>query len=147
MIGTLSRRERTIVLIGGIALVVVLGWVFVVEPLMERMRTTTELVPSRAQVLSRRLDLISRREAIVKELEATNADIERAAILDNSPMIERVGPDDRAHDLGPAGANQPGDAENLAGAQRKAHVFENASPRQPVHGKNGVAARVNASWE
>src|SRR5262245_17429458 len=74
-------------------------------------------------------------------------DTEHAAILDNSPMIERIGSDDRAHNLGPAVANHAGDAENLASANRKAHICENASPRQAVYGENGVAARVNASRE
>ena len=76
---TLSRRERLIVVVGAAALALVLGWTFVVEPLTERLRSTTELVPGRAQVLTRRLDLIGRKDAIIRELEATNADINRAA--------------------------------------------------------------------
>jgi type II secretory pathway component PulM len=79
VIGSLSRRERTIVLVGGLGLVLVLGWTFVVQPLVERMRTTNELVPSRAQVLARRLDLIARKEAILKELAATNGEIDGAS--------------------------------------------------------------------
>jgi type II secretory pathway component PulM len=75
----LSPRERGIVLVGIAGVVLVLGWLFVVDPLMERMRTTSELVPSRAQVLARRLDLLGRKEAIAKELESTNAEIERAS--------------------------------------------------------------------
>jgi Tfp pilus assembly protein PilO len=80
MIGsTLSRRERTIVVVGGLALVVVLGWIFVVQPIAERNRLTGELVPSRSQVLTRRLDLLARRDALVKELETTNVEIDRAS--------------------------------------------------------------------
>lgn len=79
MIGSLSRRERTIVLVGGLALVVVLGWTFIAQPLVERLQATSDLVPSRAQVLARRLDLIARKDAIVKELEATNGGIEKAS--------------------------------------------------------------------
>ncbi len=56
-----------------------LGWIFVADPLLERMRNTSELVPSRAQVLARRLDLLARKDSIVKDLERTNGDIERAA--------------------------------------------------------------------
>ena len=74
-----SRRERTILVIGGAAAVLVLGWIFVVEPLTERVRATSELVPTRSQALARRLDLIARKDAIVKELERTNAEIERAS--------------------------------------------------------------------
>ena len=77
MIASLSRRERTIVVIGGIGLALVLGWVFVVEPLAESSRTTAELVPSRSQVLARRLDLVARRDGFSRDLEATTADIER----------------------------------------------------------------------
>jgi Tfp pilus assembly protein PilO len=77
MIGSLSRRERLFVGLGALGLVVILGWIFVVQPLTERNRTTGELVPSRIQVLTRRLDLLARKDTIAKDLEATNADIER----------------------------------------------------------------------
>jgi type II secretory pathway component PulM len=74
-----SRRERNILVIGGIAVVLVLAWIFVVEPLTERARNTSELVPSRSQVLARRLELLARKDSIVKNLERTNGDIERAS--------------------------------------------------------------------
>jgi Tfp pilus assembly protein PilO len=51
----------------------------VVDPLLERMRNTSDLVPTRAQVLARRLDLLARKDSIVKDLERTNGEIERAA--------------------------------------------------------------------
>jgi Tfp pilus assembly protein PilO len=90
MIGSLSRRERLIVFIGGLGLVVVLGWTFVVQPLMDRFQATTELVPSRTQVLGRRLDLIARKDAITRDLEATNTDIEKASarfLTDAAPAV------------------------------------------------------------
>jgi Tfp pilus assembly protein PilO len=74
-----SRRERAVIVLGGVGVVLVLGWLFVADPLLERMRNTSELVPSRAQVLARRLDLLARKDSIVKDLERTNGDIERAA--------------------------------------------------------------------
>jgi Tfp pilus assembly protein PilO len=77
VIGSLSRRERLVVGFGALGLVVILGWIFVVQPLADRNRATSELVPSRLQVLTRRLDLLARKDAIAKELETTNADIER----------------------------------------------------------------------
>jgi type II secretory pathway component PulM len=77
MIGSLSRRERTFVLLGVAGLAVVLLWLFVVEPWTERTRVTAELVPSRSQVLSRRLDLLARKESMAKDLEAANAEIAR----------------------------------------------------------------------
>jgi Tfp pilus assembly protein PilO len=77
MIGSLSRRERTVVGVGIVGLALVVGWTFVVEPLFENVRTTSELVPSRSQVLARRLDLLARRDGVTKDLEATNVEIER----------------------------------------------------------------------
>jgi hypothetical protein len=77
MIASLSRRERRFVGLGVLGLVLGLGWVFVVQPLAERERTTKELVPSRSSVLARRLELLARKDTIAKELETTNADLER----------------------------------------------------------------------
>ena len=90
MIGNLSRRERTFILLGVIGLAVVLGWIFVVDPLAESTRLTSELVPSRSQVLARRLDLLARKDAITKDLETTNADIERLSarfLADAAPAV------------------------------------------------------------
>ena len=77
MIGSLSRRERLFVVLGAAGLAVVLGWIFVVQPLAERNRAAADLVPSRLQVLTRRLDLVARKDAIAQDLEATNGEIER----------------------------------------------------------------------
>ena len=74
-----SRRERGVIVLGGVAVVLVLGWIFVLDPLLERMRNTSELVPTRAQVLARRLDLLARKDSIQRDLERTNGDIARAA--------------------------------------------------------------------
>ena len=43
--------------------------------------------------------------------------VERAAVLEDGAAVEGIGAEDRTHDLGPARTNQPGNAENLAGAQ------------------------------
>jgi hypothetical protein len=77
VIGSLSGRERRFVLLGATGLILVLGWTYVVQPLAERRRLTAELVPSRAQVLERRLDLLARQETIVGDLTATNGELER----------------------------------------------------------------------
>jgi Tfp pilus assembly protein PilO len=90
VIGSLSRRERTIVVVGAIGLVLVLGWIFVVEPLAESRRLTAELVPSRSQVLARRLDLLARKDGIAGELQTANADIERLSerlLADAAPAV------------------------------------------------------------
>src|SRR5687768_4933075 len=60
MIGALSRRERTIVIVGVLAIVIVAGWELVVQPLVERSRTAADMVPVREQALVRRRDLLAR---------------------------------------------------------------------------------------
>ena len=76
MIGNLSRRERTLVGAAvGIA-VIVLVWEGIVQPIRDRNRTASELVPVREQVLTRRQDLVGRKATIVAELEATNQQLE-----------------------------------------------------------------------
>ncbi len=79
MIGNLSRRERTFVGLGVLGVAVGLVWTFVVDPVSESGKLTTELVPSRSQVLARRLDLLARKDAVTKELETTGAEIERVS--------------------------------------------------------------------
>lgn len=73
MIGNLSRRERTIVAAALVVAVLVGGWAFVVEPILERNRIAAEMVPARELVLGRKRDLIARKGAIAAELEATTA--------------------------------------------------------------------------
>ena len=76
MIGTLSRRERVTVALGGAAAVIVGGWILVVQPIQERSSVAEELVPVREQLLTRRRELVARKAAIAAELEATNAQLE-----------------------------------------------------------------------
>jgi type II secretory pathway component PulM len=75
--GTLSRRERTIVVVGVLSLAIVGGWMLLVQPILERSRTASDLVPSREQALVRRKDLLARQAAINTELTALNARIEK----------------------------------------------------------------------
>ena len=71
MIGNLSRRERTFVGLAVAVAVILAGWAFMVEPILEHNRTTAELVPAREQVLLQRRELLARHPAIVAELDAT----------------------------------------------------------------------------
>ena len=90
MIGNLSRRERTIVVLGVGGLAIVLGWIFVVEPLAESSRRTAELLPSRSQVLARRHDLLDRKDGLARELAAANAEIDRLSarfLTDAAPAV------------------------------------------------------------
>ena len=90
MIGSLSHRERTFVVLGVVGLAIVVGWLFIVEPLAERSRLNAELVPSRSQVLARRLDLLARPDGITQDLQATNADLQRRSerfLTDAAPAV------------------------------------------------------------
>ena len=75
MIGNVSRRERTFVGLGVLGVAVGLIWTFVLDPVSESGKLTTELVPSRSQVLTRRLDLLARKDAVTKELEIGRAHV------------------------------------------------------------------------
>jgi Tfp pilus assembly protein PilO len=70
MIANLSRRERLLVGLAVIAAVILGGWLYVVEPILERNRSAADLVPAREQVLQQRRDLIGRHAAITAELDA-----------------------------------------------------------------------------
>lgn len=71
MIANLSRRERLLVGLAVVAAVVLGGWLYVVEPILDHNRSAAELVPARQQVLQQRRDLIGRQAAINAELAAT----------------------------------------------------------------------------
>ena len=73
MIGNLSRRERTIVTAALVVAVLVTGWSFVIEPILEKHGTAAEMVPARELILQTKRELIARKGAIAAELEATTA--------------------------------------------------------------------------
>jgi Tfp pilus assembly protein PilO len=77
MIGNLSRRERTLVVLGVAAAALVVGWIGVVQPLRERFAVAAELVPVRQQVLTQRQELIAQTAAIQRELQNANARLEQ----------------------------------------------------------------------
>jgi len=76
-LGRLSPRERAIVLGGAAMAVLVLGWLFVLNPLLSSNTATADLVPERERLLVRRMDLLARRSQIAAELEAANAGIDK----------------------------------------------------------------------
>ena len=71
MMANLSRRERTIIAAGLAVAVVIGGWSFVVEPILEATRRAGDLVPAREEVLQKKRDLIARKGAIEAELRTT----------------------------------------------------------------------------
>jgi type II secretory pathway component PulM len=76
-LGRLSPRERAIVIGGAALAALVLGWLFVLNPLISSNTATADLVPERERLLVRRMDLLARRNQIAAELEAANAGIDR----------------------------------------------------------------------
>jgi type II secretory pathway component PulM len=72
-----SPRERAIVVGGGAIAAIVIAWLFVVTPLLQRGSATAELVPERERLLVRRMDLLARRSQITAELEAANTRVEK----------------------------------------------------------------------
>ena len=76
-LGRLSPRERAIVLGGTAVAVLVLAWLFVLNPLLSSNTATADLVPERERLLVRRMDLLARRSQIAAELEAANAGIDK----------------------------------------------------------------------
>lgn len=79
MIGNLSSRERMLVGFALAVAVVIGGWMFVIEPILENTRTAADLVPAREQVLQQRRELIARHAAIIAETDATTKQFDKLA--------------------------------------------------------------------
>lgn len=76
MIGNLARRERLLIVVGGLATLLAVAWEGVVQPVRERHRGAAELVPIREQLLAQRLELVARKSTIGADLQATNGRLE-----------------------------------------------------------------------
>ena len=76
MIGNLSRRERTIIGAAIFVGVLVVGWLYVFEPIREKNETTADLVPVRQELLARRRQLVERKATIAAELQGVDQRIE-----------------------------------------------------------------------
>jgi len=72
MIASLGRRERFIIGGGIVVIVLVFGWIFGLQPIVDRRQLLAEQVAAREQALVGRLSLVARRGAITAELEATD---------------------------------------------------------------------------
>ncbi|HEV8307658.1 MAG TPA: type II secretion system protein GspM [Methylomirabilota bacterium] len=89
-VATLRPRERRLLIIGGIAAAVVLGYMYVVEPLVARHERVRTLIASRENLLTRQQRLVARRERFVQERKALQAELtqRRARLLpgDKPPL-------------------------------------------------------------
>jgi type II secretory pathway component PulM len=72
----LRPRERRLLVLAGLLVVSVVGYVYVVEPLVEAHRATGELVVARRGLLVRQERLVARTDAYGRELEALRAEID-----------------------------------------------------------------------
>jgi len=72
-----SPRERVIIISGAAVVALLLGWFFVISPLLAKSTATADLVPERERLLVRRMDLLTRRNQIAADLEDANARVER----------------------------------------------------------------------
>lgn len=75
----LSKRERTLVgAAAGIAVFVV-GYVYLVEPILARAREQAALIPARQEVLTKRRALIGQRAAYAARLDEASRAVEQAS--------------------------------------------------------------------
>jgi type II secretory pathway component PulM len=76
----LRARERTLILAGLATVLLIGGYVLVVEPTLTRQRETDEMIASREATLERRRMLIGQRERLSLEQEALGRQIDEASI-------------------------------------------------------------------
>jgi Tfp pilus assembly protein PilO len=77
-VAALRPRERRLLLIAGVLTLGVIGYVYVVEPLIETHATTRELVVARRGLLARQQRLVARADAYRRELAELQAEVGRA---------------------------------------------------------------------
>jgi type II secretory pathway component PulM len=86
----LRPRERRLLVLAGILVISVVGYVYVAEPLLEAHATTRELVAARRGLLARQERLVARADAYGRELATLRAEIgqQRARLLtgDKAPV-------------------------------------------------------------
>ena len=86
----LRPRERRLLVLAGLLVISVVGYVYVVEPLLERHATTSELVVARRGLLARQERLVARADAYARELATLKTEIgqHRARLLtgDKAPV-------------------------------------------------------------
>ncbi len=72
---TLQPRERRLLIFGAIVAVLVLGYMYVVEPLVERHERVQGLIAAREALLARQERLLARRDRYAQERQALRTEI------------------------------------------------------------------------
>ena len=72
MTARLGRRESVIVAGGVVVILLVFGWLFGLQPVIDRRQLLAEQVAAREQALVGRLSLVARRSVITAELQAAD---------------------------------------------------------------------------
>ena len=74
----LNRRELRVIIFGSVVALCVIGYLFFVEPLRNRIIHDRELIPARERSLTKAQQLISQKEALAQELQEHSKTIEKA---------------------------------------------------------------------
>src|SRR5262245_25330643 len=91
----LSRRERALVAVAGLAAIVIALYVYVVEPVRQRNAQEAELIPVREAKLERRRALIGQRAALTAEL----ADADKRVAAESQRLLQGPTPPLAASEL------------------------------------------------
>jgi hypothetical protein len=70
-----TKRERTLIALGIVVGALLLGYLFVFEPVQEWKRSGADLIPAREAVLERRRLLVAQRPTLAADIEQTNAQL------------------------------------------------------------------------
>jgi len=90
MIASLGRREGVFVGGGIVVVLVVVGWIFGLQPVIDRRQPLAEQVAAREQALVGRLTLVARRGAITADLETTDRRLEQVTARLLAPAAPAV---------------------------------------------------------
>jgi Tfp pilus assembly protein PilO len=74
---TLRSRERRLLVVAAVVVLVTVGYLYVVEPLVQRRAATRELIAARRALIARQERLVARADRYAEELESLRAEIQR----------------------------------------------------------------------
>jgi Tfp pilus assembly protein PilO len=72
----ISSRERWLIVVAVTAAVLIGGWVWILEPQLDKNRATAELIPVRQENLAKRRELVSQQAILRRDLAETSRQVE-----------------------------------------------------------------------